>query len=384
MDFSFSEEQEILRSSARAFLENECPKKLVRELERSETGHSEDLWKKMAELGWLGIVIPEEYGGFGGDFLDLVVLLEEMGRACVPSPFFSTIMMGAIPILEWGSEEQRRKYLPGIVLGDAIWTMAHYESGMRVYDPYLIELKAEKRGKEFILNGCKAFVPYAHIADYMICVARTKNYINSKNGITIVIIDNSNLNIKKTKLRTISGEKYFHVYFENVSVSEEMVLGQVDRGGGILERVHKMAAIAKCAEMVGGGEFVLEMVRDYVKERKQFDRQIGSFQAVQHHCANMIISMEGARYITYKAAWKLKEGLPCDLEVAAAKAWVSDACKRVVSLGHQLLGGIGFMEEHDMPLYTRRAKASEVLFGDSQYHRKEISRLLGLLKESEY
>jgi alkylation response protein AidB-like acyl-CoA dehydrogenase len=239
-------------------------------------------------------------------------------------------------------------------------------------------MKALAESNHYTLDGTKLFVPDAHVASYMICVARTQGKTNSPEGLTLFLVDAQSPGIKRELLRTVARDKQCEVSFKRVRVPRGNILGSWNEGGSILEKLLQKAAIAKCAEMIGGAQFVLDMCVSYAKEREQFGKLIGTFQAVQHHCANMVIAIEGGRYITYKAAWMLSRGIPCTKQVAVAKAWVSDAYKRVAGLGHQIMGGTGYMEEHDMPLYSRRAKAAEMAFGDACYYRELVAKEIGL------
>jgi alkylation response protein AidB-like acyl-CoA dehydrogenase len=375
MDFEFNEVQEMLRKDARRFLTEKCPKAYVRKMEEDEKGFTTDLWKEMAGLGWMGLVFPEKYGGLGMTFLELAVLLEEMGRACLPGPYFSTVFLGGLPILEAGTEEQRQEFLPKIAHGELIMTTALTEpSG--VYDPAGIEAKATAQGDKYVIDGTKLFVTDAHVADYMIVAARTAR--GKSRGISLFLVDAKSPGIKWTLLKTIASDRQCEVVFNNVAVPKKNLLGKLNQGWALVERMLLLAAAGKCAEMVGGAQQVLEMTVEYAKQRVQFGRPIGSFQAVQHHCANMATDVEGSRFITYQAAWMLSENMACAKEVSMAKAWVSDAYRRVVSLGHQVHGGIGFTKDHDMQLYFRRAKAAEVLFGDGDYHREKVAQALAL------
>ena len=377
MDIGLSEEQEILKASARDFLATECPKKLVKELDESDKGYSPELWRKMAELGWMGLVFPEDYGGSGGTFLDLVVLLEEMGYNILPGPFFSTVVLGGLPILKAGSEEQRKEFLSKIARGELIFTMALTESTAS-YDASAITVKASPRNGEYSINGTKLFVTDANVADYLLCGARTKETANPQTGITIFVVDAKTPGIKCTLLETLARDKQNEVVFDNVNVAKENIVGGLDQGWPVIQDTLEKAAVAKCAEMVGGAQAALEMAVNYAKERIQFNRPIGTFQAVQHYCANMVTDVDGARYITYKAAWKLSEGLPATKSVAMAKAWVGDAYQRVTILGQQVFGAIGFTMDHDMHLYYRRARAGAIAFGNSNFHREVVAKELGL------
>ena len=378
MDFHLTEEQKMLRESARDFLATECPKTFVRAMEKDDRGYSPEMWKKMADLGWMGIAFPEAYGGIGGDFLDFLLLLEEMGRACLPGPFFSTVVLGGFTLLEAGNESQKKEFLPSIASGDRILTLAHTEPGTTQFDPFLIQLKAQAEGKHYSLEGTKLFVPDAHVAHCLICAARTQGEPSSPEGISLFLVDSGSRGLRWELLKTVARDKQCEVQFQKVMVSADNLLGPLHGGGRGLEKVMSKAALAKCAEMVGGAQFVMDMCVGYAKEREQFGRLIGTYQAVQHHCANMAIYIEGARYITYKAAWTLCRDFPSTKLVAAAKAWGSDAYKRVAALGHQIMAGTGYMEEHDMTLYSRRAKAAEVAFGDANYQRKIVAKEIGL------
>jgi alkylation response protein AidB-like acyl-CoA dehydrogenase len=379
MDLGLTEEQEMLRTSARDFLEKECPKSLVKEMAEDEKGYTPELWRKMAELGWMGLAFPDEYDGMGMSFLDLVVLLEEMGHACLPGPFFSTVILGGFTILEAGNEEQKKEFLPKISSGDLILTVALTEPSAK-YDPASITVKAVPDKDEYIISGTKLFVENAHIADYIICVTRTKDAPTGRGeeGITLFLVDGRSPGISTTLLKTIAGDKQCEIIFDNVRVPKKNMLGELDKGWGVVEKMLEKATVALCAQMIGGAQAALDMSIAYAKERIQFGRPIGSFQAIQHYCANMVTDVDGSKFITYEAAWKLSEGLPATMEVSMAKAWVSEAYRRVALLGHQIHGGIGFCMDHDMPLYFKRAKAAEPTFGDADWHREVVAKQLGL------
>jgi alkylation response protein AidB-like acyl-CoA dehydrogenase len=375
MDFDFSEVQEMLRKDARRFFIEKCPKTYVRKMEKNEKGFTPDLWKDMAGLGWMGLVFPEKYGGLNMTFLELAVLLEEMGRACLPGPYFSAVFLGGLPILEAGTEEQKHEFLPKIASGEMIVTMALTErSG--TYEPSGIETRATPQGDNYIINGTKLFVIDAHLADYMIVVARSAP--GRSRGISLFLVDARSPGVESTVLKTIASDRQCKVVFNKVAVSKKNLLSKLNHGWPLVERVLLLAAAGKCAEMIGGAQQVLEMTVDYAKQRVQFGRPIGAFQAIQHHCASMAIDVEGSRFITYQATWMLSQNMPCNKEISMAKAWVSDAYRRVVALGHQVHGAIGFTKDHDMQLYFRRAKAGEVLFGDGDYHREKVAQALTL------
>jgi alkylation response protein AidB-like acyl-CoA dehydrogenase len=374
VDPRLSEEEEILRRSALDFLTEKCPKSYVREMEKDEKGYSPELWKEIADLGWVGLVFPEEYGGGGMDFVSLAVLLEEMGRACFPGPFLYTVVLAGLPILDLGTEEQKQAYLPDIISGKTIFTMALTEP-VGGYTAASIKVRATASGDDFVINGTKLFVPAASNADYMLCVARTDD--NTEKGISIFIVDTKSPGISITVLDTVAKDKLCEVVFKDVKVPAKNVLGKLNQGWGEIQKILDRAAIAKCCEMLGGMQAVLDMTVPYVKERIQFDVPVGVFQAVQHHCVYMLIEVEGARASTYEAAWRVSTGRPYSIEAAITKAFVSDGYHKVVALGTQSHGGVSIMEDHDLPLYFRRAKAAELMFGDARFHRKTVARELG-------
>ena len=376
MDYDFNEEQILLKNAAKGFLAKECKPLFVREMEKDPQGITPELWQKMAELGWMGVVFPEEYGGFGGSYLDLTVLLLEMGYSCLPGPFFSTVILGGVTIMESDNEEKKQELLASIVEGKMFVTLALTEATAG-YSPERIAVKAIKDADDFVINGTKLFVPDAHWANYIICVARTKEGKN-KDGITLFLVDAKSQGLEIDPLETFAGDKLHEVVFNNVRVPKENILGKLDQGWPIIEKVLQKAAIAKCAEMVGGGQRALELVIEQVTEREQFGKKVGSFQAVQHHCANIFTYLETARLMTHQAAWRISEGLPCDREAAMTKAWVSDSCHSLIALAHQAVGGTGFMEEHDLQLYFRRTKAGQVYFGDADFHREVLADVMGL------
>jgi len=375
MDFSLSEEQKILGQEARRFLGKECPSELVRQIEEGGTGYSPELWRKVAGLGWTAMPFPEKYGGVGSSFLDLIVLIEEMGRACFSSPFIPSIVLSGLTILDLGNESQKEELLPGIASGNVVSTMALLESNDS-YEPSSIISQASYDGNGFRLQGTKLFVPDAHCAGILLVVVKLKDHAKNKSKVAFFIIHtNKNEKISSFPLKTFTGNRLFEVHLD-LQVPMGSMLGKIEKGKEGLRRMLERGAVAKCAEMVGGTQKVLEMSLNYAKERKQFGHPIGSYQAIQHYCANMAIDVEASRLNTYRAAWLISEGLPVSNHVAVAKAWASEAYHRVVALGHQIHGAIGFTKEMDLELYIRRAKAAEVAFGDADFHREAIFKEL--------
>jgi 3-oxocholest-4-en-26-oyl-CoA dehydrogenase beta subunit len=377
MDLDLTKEQKILKQSAKEFLKKECPTSLLREMKDDERGYPMAMWKKMADLGWMGVVIPEKFGGIGGNFIDLAILLESMGEVNCPGAFFSTVVMGGSAVLFGGNEEQKKEILPKIVDGKLVFAFAMTEPGM-YYDASRVSMKADSKGGSWTLNGVKLFVENAKIADYILCVARTSGSPGDRDGLTLFMVEGKSPGLTCTALQTLAFDKQCEVVFDGVSVDGKNVLGTPGKAWELLEKIQNQGVVAKCAELVGCIQTAFDLTVTYAKERKQFDRPIGSFQAVQHHCANMVMDVDGARFITYKAAWEIAQGMDAAATASMAKAWTGSAGQRVTILAHQIHGAIAFCEEMDLHLYYRRAKAAEAFLGDSDYHLEKVAGHLGL------
>jgi alkylation response protein AidB-like acyl-CoA dehydrogenase len=371
MDLGLSEVQQMLKSSAREFLSQECPLTLVREMEEHEMGYTDGLWRQIASLGWTGLVFPEPYGGTGGDFIDLAVLLEETGRSLLPAPFCSTVVLGGLTVLDAGTEAQKLDILNGICAGQLRMTLALMESSATL-EPWGVETTATGEGDGYRISGTKLFVPDARTADLMVVAARTAIGSDPGAGITLFLVPGGGPGVGVSQLSSIAADRQCEVTLDQVKVSADAALGEVGQGWPIVRRALQRAVAARCLEMLGGADAVLDMTVAYVKQRTQFGRPVGAFQAVQHHCANMAIDVEGSRHMAYQAAWRVSEGWPAQREVAMAKAWVSGAYQRVCAAAHQCHGAIGFTREHDLQLYTRRAKAQELSYGDADFHRELV------------
>ncbi len=375
MDLRFTEAQEILRKAARDFLTTECPKTLVRELEKSEKGYSPELWKKIAELGWTSLVIPEQYEGIGYTFQDLTVLLEEVGRNILPGPLIPTVI-STFSIVEGGTEEQKKEFLPKIASGDLILTLALIEAE-GTFDASGIALKATAKGEDFVLNGTKLFVEMARVSNYMVCVAQTKEGTTDK-GITLFLVDTKSPGIQIEVIPTIAADKLCEVRFENVTVPKKNMLGKLDAGWTLVESMMRKGSVARSVEAVGAMQTCIDMTVAYLKERVQYERPIGAFQALQHLMANMWTSMQTARYLVYQAAWMESEGQPAAKEVSLAKAYINEAYKDVAQWAIRLHGGIATSSDHDIPLYYRRSLAASTSFGGTDFHRELVAEKIGL------
>ncbi|MFO8010668.1 MAG: acyl-CoA dehydrogenase family protein [Dehalococcoidia bacterium] len=376
MNLDFTEDEELIRSISRDFLEKEFPKDLVRELEDDPGGYSEGVWNKMAELGWMGLLIPEKYGGIEGTFMQMVVLLEELGRACMSGPFLSTAL-STIAILDAGSADVKERFLPRIAEGKLIIAMALTESTGR-YDPSGINVQAVADGDDYVINGIKLFVQDAQAADYLLCAVRTNSSGDPEDGVTLFLVDAGSDGISMEELITMSYDHQNEVTFDNVRVNRENMLGELDKAWPVLERLLQKAAIAKCAEMNGGNDWVVAESVAYAKERIQYGKPIGSYQAIQHYLADMWTDMGLSKRVTYYAAWKIDQGLPCAMEASIAKAWVSEAYNHSSRMGIQIHGALGTTRDHDMGLYYQRARQAWPLFGDADYHRELVARQMGI------
>ncbi|MDA0263615.1 MAG: acyl-CoA/acyl-ACP dehydrogenase [Chloroflexi bacterium] len=371
MDLGLTEIQQMLKTSAQDFLSRECPLTHVREMEGDSRGYTDDLWRQMIGLGWTGVAFPEQYGGTGGNFADLSVLLEEIGRSLAPGPFVSTVVLGGMTVLDGGSEAQKDDLLGRICAGTLTMTMALNEASA-TYEPWGIQASASKQGDGYEVTGTKLFVPDAEAADMMIVAARTSSGSDPADGITLFLMPSGTAGLEIMPMRSIGHERVFEVNLDQVQLPADSVIGGVGQGWPILDRAILRATAAQCILMLGGAQAVLEMTVEYAKGRTQFGRPIGSFQAVQHHCARMATDVEGSKNIAYQAAWRLAEGLPAKKGVAMAKAWIGPAYRRVCGTAHQCHGAIGFTKDYDLQLYTRRAKVHELTYGDANVH-KEIA-----------
>jgi alkylation response protein AidB-like acyl-CoA dehydrogenase len=378
MNFGFNDEQELLRSTARKFFENECPSAKVRALMDGDEGVSPELWAALAEQGWLGLTCPEAYGGMELGLVDLTVLMEEMGRAVLPGPYLSTVVLGGGVLLESGSEAQKKAWLPRLASGEARVALAWMEPAAAL-GPEGVALEARQQGRRWALSGTKLFVQDAHVADAIVIAARTGTGAAGE-GVTLFVVPRDAEGLAVKLLPTMDQtRKLCEVTLRGVGVDGDAVLGEVGRGWPTVARVLERATVALCAEMCGGAQKVLEMTVEYAKIRHAFGRPIGSYQGVKHRCADMLVDVENSKSLTYYAAWAMDEGAPdAALAVSMAKAYVSDAYRRVAGAAVQLHGGIGFTWEHDLHLYFKRAKGSEFAFGDATYHRERVAQLVNL------
>ena len=372
MNFAFSEEQEELRKTVRSFLDAKSPETAVRELMETAEGYDTAVWNQMgAEMGLQGLIIPEEFGGSGYSYVELGVVLEEMGRSLLCAPFFSTVALAANALLHSGDEAAKKAYLPGIASGETIATLAFTEPSGK-WDEAGITMTASGSGSDgWTLEGTKSFVLDGHTASLIIVAARTGK------GVSLFAVDGGASGLTRTALSTMDQtRKQAKLQFAGTPAT---LVGAEGEGWKTLSTVLDLAAVALAAEQVGGAQKVLDMAVEYAKVRVQFGRPIGSFQAIKHKCADMLLEVESAKSAAYYGMWcaaELNDELPS--VASLAKAYCSEAYFHATAENIQIHGGIGFTWEHPAHLYFKRAKSSELLFGDPTYHRELLAQRIGI------
>jgi alkylation response protein AidB-like acyl-CoA dehydrogenase len=369
--FAFSEEQEAFRNMVRRFVETHSSETAVRDQMESERGFDPAVWSSMAEqLGLQSLIVPEEFGGQGFGSVELAIVLEEMGRALLCAPYLSTVVLAVNTLLQARDDDAQKALLPRVASGETIATLAFSEPNGR-WDPSGIEATARRDGATWKIDGTKHYVLDGHTADVVLVAARTDA------GVSLFHVSGDAAGLTRTPLATLDPtRKQARLAFDGV---EATLIGQDGAGGGVLSAVLDLAAVALAAEQVGGAQRCLDMSVAYAKERVQFGRPIGSFQAIKHKCADMLLDVESARSAAYYAAWRAAEQSDELPAVASlAKAYCSDAYVHVASENIQIHGGIGFTWEHPAHLYFRRAKSSDLLFGDASHHREILARRIGI------
>jgi alkylation response protein AidB-like acyl-CoA dehydrogenase len=376
MDVLLSEDEAFLQNSARAFFEQECKPDLVREMETDALGYATDLWRKVVDLGWLSYALPEAYGGDGAPLMHLGLLLEEAGRAAAPLPFLSTIV-AALTLAEFGSQAQCQAILPRVGQGDAILTWALLERDPRGTADS-IHTEVTRDGNHHVINGSKLFVDNFNMADKCLVVGRTGPAVANRTGLSMLIVDTHIQGVSHTLLPTMAGDKQSEVTFNQVRVSAADVIGDIDQGWPIAQRMTELATAFTCAQIVGATRKAVDMAVEYAKERVAFGRPIGAFQAIQHMCADMITWVDGAQLLTYEALWKLSRGEPASLEISTAKAFCNERCQAALRHANQIHAGVAQIKEFDLNLWFRRVASWSVKLGTTFDHRAKIAQALDL------
>ena len=374
MNFAFTEEQEELRAQARAFLADHSSAEQVRAAMESELGYDAEVWKRIgAELGWPAVVVPEEYGGLGLSWIELVALMEVMGEYLLCAPFFSSVCLGGSALVVAGTEEQKARHLPGIAEGETRATLALTEPSGR-WDAGGVATLARRDGDDFVLSGSKRFVPDGHCADLLVVAARREGS-EGEEGLSLFLVPGDTDGLERGALPTMDQtRRQAELELREVRVPSASLMGEEGGAAADLRTVLDLAAVALAAEQVGGAQRCLDLSVDYAKQRVQFGRPIGSFQSIKHKCADMLMWVETARSAAYYSGCVAVERTP-ELAVAAslAQATCSDAYFRCAAETLQIFGGVGFTWEYEPHLYFKRAKSSETLLGDAVYHRERVA-----------
>ena len=374
MDVLPSEEEQMVKNLAREFLEAECSTALVRDMEKDDLGYPPELWQKMADLGWFGMCLPEQYEGQGLPITYLGIILEEVGRAIAPVPLHSTAV-ASLTIAQEGTAEQRDNLLPRVSRGDLILTWAVTEQDPR-YLPDTIRAEATEDGDSFLLSGTKMFVDNFNMAESCLVACRTAPPSADNEGISLLLVDTRSSGVSPTLLTTLAKDKQHKVEFNQVRVPRANLVGELNQGWPIVRRMLDQATVLLCAQMVGAARKDAEMAIEYAKNRVAFGRPIGAFQSIQHLCADMVVWVDGGQLLTYEALWKMDQGLPASVEVSQAKAFCNDKCQAAVRSSQIIHGGIGFMMEFDLHLWYRRVCAWTMRLGSSFEHRARIAQAL--------
>ena len=371
MDVLPNEEEQMVKNLAREFLEAECPPRLARDMEKDDLGYPPDLWRQLADLGWLGISLPEQYGGQGLPLTYLGLITEELGRAIAPVPFHST-MVAALTIADGGSAEQKQELLPRVCRGDLVLAWAFSEENPRLL-PETIHCQAVEDGDNFVLTGTKMFVDNFVAAEKCLVACRTAESTEDSSGISLLLVDTGSTGVTQIPLTTLAKDKQSKVIFQGVRVPKANLIGELNQAWPIAQQMLDRGTALLCAQMVGAARKDAEMGIEYAKNRVAFGRPIGAFQSIQHICADMILWVDGGQLLTYEALWKMDQGLPASVEVSQAKSFCNDKCEAVVRSSQVLHGGMGFMMEFDLHLWFRRVTAWSMRLGTSFEHRARIS-----------
>ncbi|MBI2886600.1 MAG: acyl-CoA/acyl-ACP dehydrogenase [Chloroflexi bacterium] len=376
MDLSLNEQQELLKRTVADFMVHECPKTVLLELDRHETGAPPELWNRIAALGWVGMLIPQQYGGGGNSLTDTAVVYEELGKGPLPGPYFSSGVLGALTVLEAGSEEQKRQILPNVARGSQILSVAAQEPA-RKWGPGMVQLTATPQNGTLTLNGTKLFIHDAVAATHLVVAVRTQASQNPAQGISLVVVDKS---LPGVSARTLPGFLGWvcEVKFENVRVPASAVLGQAGNGWPAFARAMEKAIPILCSYQVGGCEAVFDMSVEYSRTRIQFAQPIGRFQRVQDHIIHLTNHMDAARWTTYEALWKLDSDRPAASSVHLAKAVSSEGYYQACNYAHEVHAGIGISREYGLTLHTKMSRTLYQCLGDPLYHKRRMADALDL------
>lgn len=376
MHFSLSPEQEQLKDTASSFARQKSPPSRLRKLRDDPRGFSKDLWKQMGDLGWLGVLFPEEQGGYAGSFVDVSLLLEEFGATLLPEPYIPSVLLAGVALSKAGSEAQRERWLAPLIAGDVSLALAYAEAQSR-FDPLRVATRAERQGEGYVLRGQKTFVLNGSAADALLVSARTSGAEGDPGGISLFLVEPGAAGLQLQALKTMDNQRAAHLTLDGVTVHESQRVGAEGEAGPLLSLLVDYGAAAACAEAVGVMRSMLLMTTEYLGTREQFGVKIGSFQALQHRAVDMFVETELARSASLLATLKLADPDPVVRQdaISAAKAQIAASGRFVSQQAIQLHGGIGITDEHDIGLFFKRMTVLNTLFGDEEYHAARYASL---------
>jgi len=370
MEVMLSESEKLLQQAAREYLERRCPLSRCRAMECDAKGLSPEIWNQMAELGWLEVPVAREQRSEGRDFFGLTLVVEQMGRVLLTEPFIPTVV-SALAILKFGDSSQRNHLLPQVARGNLVLTHALLEPGVDLNEKS-IRSYGKPNEQDFLLFGNKSFVPELQVAQRFLCPVRTPE------GITVFILDSQTQGITSQLIPTMASDRQWEIELNGVRATRHDILGGGGRGWPVVKAMIQYGTCLSSAYAVGAAERALELTKDYAKKRHQFGKPIGSFQALAHKIADLVVLVDGARLIVYEAAWKLSKGSHAEFEISSAKNWAAEAFHRVTEEGMRIHASMGYAMECDIQLFYRRAAAFRVLWGEPSYHREKVAQLMGI------
>ena len=375
MPLALNEEQRMLRDTARDFLQNDAPVNLMRQLrdENNEKGYSDELWQKMIEMGWAAVAIPEQYDGLGFGFVGAGAILQEAGKTLANSPFLNTVALGAAAIIHGGNEDQKERFLPKIAAGELTLALAHDESNH--HQSHTIHCQANIDEDQLTINGCKQFVAEGANADLLIVSVRTAGLPSASEGVTLLLLDPSTEGVSINKVNMIDSRNYAHIEFSSVKVSKDNIIGEVDKSQALLDKILDHGRICLAAEMLGGAQAMLDKTVEYLKDREQFGRKIGAFQALQHRAANMFSELEIAKSAVIHALSAIDDNQDLASVASSAKTLANDCYRLITDEAVQMHGGIGLTDEMDIGFYLKRCRVSIQSLGDSGFHKNRFAKL---------
>jgi len=372
MDIALNEDQAMVRETALSFVKGALTKSKIRDLETTEHGFDAGVWREMAQMGWAAAAFPVQYGGAETGWLELALIVEALGQGAISSPLFSTVVEAGFLLLDVGSDHQKDEWLPRIASGEALMTVALMEAngGLRPQD---IKARIVCEGNGFRIDGTKAFVRDAGVAGGIVCLTRSGDRAEE---LTLAIVPPDARGLSMRRMPAAGGEALWEVTFSDVVVNADAIVGDVNGAWPAAARLLLRGAALKSAELVGIGQAALDLTLDYAKSRIQFGKPIGSFQGVQHHCADMYRDLEVSRLLSWQGSCAMGEGLAGEREVAMAKAKTSECIPALTRTAHQIHGAIAYYRDYPLELYYHRALAAQSAYGDAAYHRRVLARLL--------